>query len=77
MSDMSIDQAIQIAQREVKDVNGHAYLRSIPDAIEGYGYEGLRTQIMYALGNMSAWRGEVARQVKQVMRNWLKESKPE
>ena len=70
---MNLDQAIQLAKKEVKDPNALVYLNAIPKAIEGWGSEGLESQIMYALCNMKSWRGENARQAKLVMNNWLKE----
>jgi hypothetical protein len=68
-----LDKAITTAAAEVKDCIAQVYLRAIPKAIETYGMEGLETQLLYALANMGQWRGEVARQTKTTMKNWLKQ----
>jgi hypothetical protein len=69
---MTLDQAIQIALKEVKDGYAQTYLRNIANAIEMSGTKGLKVQLLYALNNMKTWRGEQARQVKQVMKNYAK-----
>jgi len=74
---MTFDEAIQIAKKEVKDINARVYLNAIPRAIEEFGFEGLHTQILYAISNMGTWRGEKAREVKSVLKTWLKEHKCE
>ena len=68
----NIDQAIATAKKEVKDPYAQAYLQAIPDAIEGFGSEGFETQILYALSNMATWRGDIARETKAFMKQWLK-----
>ena len=70
---MTLDDAIRIAKEEVKDKTALVYLNAIPQAIEGYGTEGLESQLMYALCNMKNWRGSTARDAKAVMNKWLKE----
>lgn len=70
---MNINEAIKIAKREVKDKAALIYLNAIPTAIEDCGSDGLESQLLYAICNMSTWRGETARQVKAVINKWLKE----
>lgn len=73
--DLTIDKAIQIATREVKDPYAQTYLRAIPRAIEEGGEEGLEVQVLYAFSNTSSWRGETAREVKTFVKSWLKNKK--
>lgn len=68
----TIDQAIKIAKAEVKDQYAQAYLKAIPEAIESFGTNGFETQILYAFSNMAHWRGDVARETKQFIKQWLK-----
>lgn len=72
---MNIDTAIAIAKQECKDPYAQTYLRAIPKSIELFGTEGFVTQILYAKANMQTWRGETARQVKQVITSYLKSKK--
>lgn len=74
---MTFDEAILIAKREVRDVNAQVYLNAIPRAIEEFGFDGLHTQILYALSNMGSWRGETAREVKTVLKQWLRDNEPQ
>jgi len=71
---VTLDEAIIIAKRECKDRYAQAYLRSIPEAIELDGEYAFQVQLLYALSNMGLWRGEEAREVKKVMRAYLKRS---
>jgi hypothetical protein len=68
---LTIDQAIKIAKKEVKDPYAQTYLQAVPDAIKQFSYEGFTTQIAYVFANTS-WRGETARQVKTFVKSWLK-----
>lgn len=72
---LTIDTAIQIAQREVKDPYAQTYLRAMPRAIEEGGEEGFEVQVVYAFANTSSWRGETAREVKAFVKSWLKSKK--
>jgi len=67
---IDIDKAIRIATAEVKDPYAQTYLRAMSKAIE-FGQEGFQTQLLYALSNMRSWRGELARQVKASIKNYL------
>lgn len=55
-----------------------SYLKGIPAAIDSAheynvsALEGLKVQILYALNNAGGWRGEIAREAKNVLRKWLK-----
>ena len=68
----NINEAIKIAKTEVKDPYALAYLEKIPEAIEEFGSHGFEVQMMYALNNMSSWRGENARNAKIVIKDFLK-----
>lgn len=69
---MNIDDAIKIATREVKDPYAQTYLKAVPKAIEMFGTDGLKTQLLYAVSNMQSWRGETARRVKAIIRKFAK-----
>ena len=70
---MNIDQAIKIAKQECKDPYAQAYLKAIPESIELGGSDAFQVQLLYAQCNMASWRGEQAREVKKVIRAYLKE----
>jgi len=77
MPELTIDQAIQIAKNECKDPYAQTYLKAIPKAIELGGAmenatakQGLKTQLLYALSNMSYWRGQNARECKKVLKKF-------
>jgi len=72
---MTIDEAIKTAKAQCKNQAAQIYLNHMPEAIEEYGSEGFRTQLLYALTNMRYWRGETARQVKDTIKTYLKENK--
>ena len=72
---MDLDTAIKTAKSEVKNPYAQAYLKAIPDSIEmggslGNAKSALKVQLLYALNNMSGWRGSVAREVKAVMKKF-------
>ena len=75
---MTVDEAIKIAKEQCKNPYAQKYLQSIPEAIElggslgGKAVDSFKTQILYALGNMKGWRGETAREVKEVLYNYVK-----
>lgn len=75
---MNIDEAIKIAKKECKNEYALAYLDAIPEAIElgaqmGVGAtHGLDVQVLYAYSNMQYWRGQTAREVKAVIKDYLK-----
>ena len=79
---MTLNEAIRIAKEQCKDPYAKAYLDTIPNAIELGGAlegesaeHGMKVQILYALNNMKCWRGETARQVKSVLKNYVKGKK--
>jgi len=67
---MTLDEAIKNAIENVRDPIGAAYLKAIPRAIDEYGTDGLKTQILYSLANMSQWHGPLARESKEVMKKF-------
>jgi hypothetical protein len=75
---MNIDEAIKVARVECKDLYAKAYLESIPEAIElgaemGVGARhSFSVQLLYAYSNMQYWRGQNAREVKVVIKEYLK-----
>ena len=64
--------AIKTARIECKNVYALTYLKAIDTAIEQYGEEGLKVQLLYCLSNMQSWRGSVARDVKKVFKKYSK-----
>jgi len=73
---MTFNEAVQTAKRECKNPYAQTYLKAIPLAIEegaelaGSAQEGLRVQMLYALSNMSSWRGPVAREAKAAIKKY-------
>ena len=65
---MSLDTALQIAYNECNNPYAKTYLQAMPQARAEYGEQGVKTQILYALNNMSGWRGETARSIKKILR---------
>jgi hypothetical protein len=65
---MTVEQAIEIAKLECKDPYALQYLNSMDRARAEGGQHGVDVQIMYAVSNMSYWRGDTARAVKKVLR---------
>lgn len=70
---MNVDEAIAVAKGKCTNEIALVYLNAMPAAVE-WGVDGFETQLIYALGNMGTWRGPEAREVKQTMRNWIKEN---
>jgi hypothetical protein len=81
ITDYQLFQAIEAAVKECKDPYAQTYLRAIPDAVAESEFlgqtptTGLRVQLLYCLNNMQTWRGEVARETKKTMNQWIKEHK--
>lgn len=71
---MTVDEAIKVAKENCKDPAALAYLHGIRDSVLDFGTEGLRTQLLYFLTNTCFWRGELAREVKKVMRAFIKKT---
>lgn len=71
---MQLTEALEIAKKECKNPYAQEYLKNIYLSERLYGGEGKKTNIRYALSNMSGWRGETAKQVKNVIREYLKEN---
>lgn len=69
---MTIQEAVRTATEQCKDPAAQTYLHAIDIAMDEYGSEGLRVQLLYCLNNMQGWRGEVARNVKKVFREHSK-----
>jgi hypothetical protein len=68
---MTIDEALRIARSEYQNPYAQAYLRALPDAIELDGLDAYEAQVRYIIYNLKRWRGERARECRQVIREWL------
>jgi hypothetical protein len=69
-----IAEAVLTAKREAKDPYAQIYLNALPLAAEEYGSEGVLVQLMYAMGNLGTWRGEKARECKDIIKRFLKQN---
>jgi len=69
---MTIDDAIKAVINDCKDPYAQTYARAAMTAAVQYGTEGLKMQVRYILGNVSQWKGEIARESKKVMRAYIK-----
>jgi len=49
-----------------------SYLQNMDRAVREYGDSALPVQLLYALNNMGAWKGEDARRVKAVLKKYTK-----
>ena len=70
---MDLNYCIRMLKENVKNPFAQEYLKTIDDAIDDAGTEGLAIQLMYILENSRGWRGEEARKVKKFIREWVKE----
>ena len=64
--------AVRTALQECPDPYAQTYLRALPLASEEYGKKGVIIQLLYALNNMGAWRGESAKATKATLRGFCK-----
>jgi len=67
---MTIDEAIKLAKECCTNDIARQYLDAAKEAIELDGVHAFKVQILYALSNMSYWRGPVARDVKMVLKRY-------
>jgi hypothetical protein len=70
---MNINLAIKIMKEEVKNPYAQSYLNALSDAVSDHGTDGLITQLMYILDNCRSWRGPKAKQVKDFVKDWIKQ----
>jgi len=70
----TVQDAIKVAKAEVKNPYAQAYLKAIPDAVEHYGTDGFKTQLLYVMSNLAGWRGENARRCKGILKAYLKDN---
>jgi hypothetical protein len=70
---MNINTAIKIMKEKVTNQYAQSYLHSIPKAIDEGGVQGLCTQMKYILENTKTWRGSEAKDVKEFVKQWIKE----
>lgn len=73
---MNIDEAVKVAKEHCTNEYAVSYLDSIPKAIEFGGkineaVHSFQVQLLYAYTNMQYWRGERAKEVKGVFKNYL------
>ena len=71
----SIDEAIKIMNKKVRNSYARQYLDGIVDAIENDGTEGLRTQLLCMLDHLDDWKGKQAKEVKEFVKKWIKTHK--
>lgn len=69
---MTLNRAVMIMKEKIKDRYAQAYLQAIDDAVSDHGTEGLTIQLMYILENSSGWRGPEAKEVKNFVKEWIK-----
>jgi hypothetical protein len=74
---MTINDCIRLLKSNVTNKYAQAYLKTLPDAIDQGGTSGLCIQLSYILDNAKEWKGTEARQVKMIIRKWIKEKKNE
>ena len=70
---MTIDEAIKTAKKECTNEYAQTYLQAIPASIEFGGSYAFEVQLLYAYSNMTYWRGTIAKEVKTVIKKYLKE----
>jgi hypothetical protein len=76
---MELNEAIRVARAECPNEYAQQYLATVPEAIEEASgnntsaVESLKIQLRYAMCNMLHWRGDKAREVKKIIRNYLEE----
>ena len=71
---MDIDRAFYLIRAIQSNCNNRyaiAYCDAARNAYEEYGEQGLRTQILYILNNLSGWRGEKASLVKKELNTMI------
>ena len=74
---MTLCKAILIAKKDCKNPYCQTYLHAIPLAIEesrhmfGNPVTGLRTQLLYVVSNMTAWRGDNAKAVRACLKSYF------
>lgn len=69
---MTVDEAIKITKELCPNDYARKYLDTAKEAIELDGIHAFKVQILYALNNMTYWRGPVAREVKAVLKTYAK-----
>jgi hypothetical protein len=65
--------ALETIEIEVKNPAALAYLSSVPTALQEYGSQGLKVQLLYILNNLSSWRGPKARETKLILKKYSKQ----
>ena len=70
---INIDEAIKIMKSNVKDPIAQGYLSVLDECIELDGTYGLAFQLNYVMCNVSSWKGKQAKEVKKIIRKWIKE----
>ena len=72
VSKEAVVDAVETALRECPSPYAQTYLRALPQSAQEYGAKGVVVQLLYALSNMSTWRGETARAVKATLKAFCK-----
>ena len=69
---MTINDAIQAVAVECPDGYAKVYAENAMKASLQYGMDGLKTQILYILSNMSHWRGDRAKEVRMTLKEYVR-----
>lgn len=69
---MTVDEAVRAVLNESNQPYAQTYANAMPEAVSLYGEEGKKAQVRYILSNLSHWRGERAREVKGVLKEYVK-----
>ena len=69
---MTINEAIKAVSVECPNGYAKVYAENTMKASSEYGMDGLKTQILYILSNMSHWRGTRAKEVRMTLKEYVK-----
>lgn len=50
------------------------YLQAMPEAAHGYGIEGVQTQLLYVISNLTRWQHPEAKRLKGILKKYAKSS---
>jgi hypothetical protein len=69
---MTVTEAIKAVQTSCNDPYAKAYANAAMESALQYGQHGLKVQCLYIVTNLTHWRGELAKQVRTVLREYAK-----
>ena len=69
----AVGEAEEWAKESKGQYAGYAltYINAIPRAINYYGEKGLKVQLNYVLANLAGWRGDTARESKNIIQEYI------